>query len=408
MGLGSRRRATTTTIGTSSRSPTVALPGAAAGGAGRIADQSGTGWTTLALRATLAAAGRDGAHIVDLGYQLDDYRAADARLEHRRLDRGRADDALLRVSRRHRAAERSTRRTPGRFADAWRATLGVRCERWQRVERRGWRMRPRRWRSPSAPRRTSRPRPRSRASSRADWSAEGVARPRRAQCRRSPSSTRVRSPTNVIVNNDPNLEPEKSWTSELTARARARTRDCCASRCFHEDTDDALYSQTNVTVMPNVTNIQNVDQIRTQRPRGRVPGERRCSASGLDLSTSLTYAHSRIEKNDEFPGERRQMAAARAGVARQRARDLSLRLAMVGHARRRATAARSTTRSTTPTRTASPSRARARSRVRSARRAMRASAGSASLGIDNIGDEEYWAFHPYTQRSVFVELGVGL
>ena len=32
---------------------------------------------------------------------------------------------------------------------------------------------------------------------------------------------------------------------------------------------------------------------------------------------------------------------------------------------------------------------------------------SASLGVDNVGDEEYWAFHPYTRRSVMVELGVG-
>ena len=28
----------------------------------------------------------------------------------------------------------------------------------------------------------------------------------------------------------------------------------------------------------------------------------------------------------------------------------------------------------------------------------------ASLGIDNLGNEEYWAFHPYTQRTVAAEL----
>lgn len=30
----------------------------------------------------------------------------------------------------------------------------------------------------------------------------------------------------------------------------------------------------------------------------------------------------------------------------------------------------------------------------------------AAFGIDNVGDEEYWAFHPYTRRSVMAELGV--
>ena len=27
-------------------------------------------------------------------------------------------------------------------------------------------------------------------------------------------------------------------------------------------------------------------------------------------------------------------------------------------------------------------------------------------GIDNVGNEEYWAFHPYSQRTLFGELGV--
>ena len=31
---------------------------------------------------------------------------------------------------------------------------------------------------------------------------------------------------------------------------------------------------------------------------------------------------------------------------------------------------------------------------------------SASLAVDNAGDEEYWAFHPYTRRSFIAELGV--
>ena len=55
------------------RSPTVALPDAASGGAGRIAEQDGTGWGTLAVRATRRPEAPRG-HILDLGVQLDDYR----------------------------------------------------------------------------------------------------------------------------------------------------------------------------------------------------------------------------------------------------------------------------------------------------------------------------------------------
>ncbi len=68
--------------------------------------------------------------------------------------------------------------------------------------------------------------------------------------------------TSVIVNNDPDLKPEKSWTGELTTQ-RELDRGSLRATVFHEDTRDALYSQTNVTVTPNVTNIQNVDRIRT-------------------------------------------------------------------------------------------------------------------------------------------------
>ena len=67
----------------------------------------------------------------------------------------------------------------------------------------------------------------------------------------------------VIVNNDPNLKPEKSWTGELTAE-RELGNGLLRATYFHEDSRDALYSQTNVTVVPNVTSIQNVDHIRTR------------------------------------------------------------------------------------------------------------------------------------------------
>ncbi len=52
------------------------LPAASGGGAGTLADGSGTGWTTLALRGTWRPEGRKGPHIVDFGVQQDSYRLA--------------------------------------------------------------------------------------------------------------------------------------------------------------------------------------------------------------------------------------------------------------------------------------------------------------------------------------------
>ena len=66
----------------------------------------------------------------------------------------------------------------------------------------------------------------------------------------------------TLINNDPNLKPEDSWTTELTAE-RDAGNGLLRLTAFFERTKDGLFSQTNVTVIPNVTNIQNVDAIRT-------------------------------------------------------------------------------------------------------------------------------------------------
>ena len=49
------------------------MPTAATGGAGIIADGSGTGWSTLALKGIWRPQGAKGEHIVDLGVQQDSY-----------------------------------------------------------------------------------------------------------------------------------------------------------------------------------------------------------------------------------------------------------------------------------------------------------------------------------------------
>jgi iron complex outermembrane receptor protein len=52
----------------------VFLPAALSGGAGTITDQDGTGWDTLALKGTWRSNSGRGAHIVDFGFQQDQYR----------------------------------------------------------------------------------------------------------------------------------------------------------------------------------------------------------------------------------------------------------------------------------------------------------------------------------------------
>jgi iron complex outermembrane receptor protein len=382
------------------RSPLFALPGAAEGGAGRITDQSGTGWSALALRATWRPASAD--HVVDLGYQRDDY-ALRTRVSN-------ADDWLRGAATTPFSAFRGDTRLTSvyaqdtwAFADAWRATLGSRLERW-RAENGAvtneattlpFRERSDTYVSPKA------------AIARqltGGWTLKASL----GRSVRLPTVSELYQgsiATNVIVNNDPNLKPEQSWTSELSGE-RALDSGSLRFTLFHEDTDDALYSQTNVLVTPAVTNIQNVDRIRTSGLEA-VFQSAGLAGGRLDLATSITYAHSRIEQNDRFPAsvgkwqprvpEWRANALATYRFGPQWALALGWRYSGTQYN----TLDNSDPNGFTFTGVSAFTVFDLRARYETGR-------WSASLGVDNVGNEEYWAFHPYTRRTLFAELGVKL
>jgi iron complex outermembrane receptor protein len=381
------------------RSPTAALPAAASGGAGRIAEQDGTGWSTLALRATRRTGDQHG-HVLDIGYQLDDYRL--------RALVSNADDWLAGAPTTRFSAFRGDTRLTSlyaqdtwAFAEPWRATLGVRIERWEGAN-----------------------------GAVADAAAtvelgdrsESYVSPKLAIAReltpqwsvKASLGRAVRFPTvaelyqgsiasNVVVNNDPNLRPEKSWTSELSGE-RALGAGSVRLTAFVEDTTDALYSQTNVTVTPNVTSIQNVGEIGT---RGLEVALQQPALLGsrLDFSASITYARSRIEQNDNFPASvgkwqpRVPDWRANALVTYRLGEAWSLTAGGRYSGTQYNTLDNSDTNPYAFTGTSPFIVFDLRARYANDR-------FNAAIGIDNVGDEEYWAFHPYTRRSVIAELGV--
>lgn len=100
--------------------------------------------------------------------------------------------------------------------------------------------------------------------------------------------------------NDPSLKPEYVVSSEFTAE-KSFANALWRTSVFWEDKHDALISQTDVSVTPNISSIQNVDRVRT---RGL---ETALQASdlfwrGFDLSGSITYADSFILKDAKNPG----------------------------------------------------------------------------------------------------------
>jgi iron complex outermembrane receptor protein len=153
-----------------------------------------------------------------------------------------------------------------------------------------------------------------------------------------------------------------------------------------------------------VTSIQNVDQIRTSglevafQSGGFLSGR-------LDLSTSLTYAHSIIEENDNFPASvgkwqpRVPDWRANALATYRLGSSWSVAVGWRYSGTQYNTLDNSDTNGFTFTGNSAFTVFDLRAHYESAR-------WTASLGVDNVGNEEYWAFHPYTRRMLFAELGV--
>jgi iron complex outermembrane receptor protein len=204
---------------------------------------------------------------------------------------------------------------------------------------------------------------------------------------------------NAIVNSDPGLQAEKSWTSELTAEhasAHGQTR----VTWFHESTRDALYSQP---LTATVNTVQNIGRVRTNGVELSAQQDD-VLVRGLALNGSITYADSVITANPAFPAsvgkhqprvpEWRATGTATWTVNEHWSGTFGLRYS----GRQYGTLDNSDTVEKTwmGVSTYLVADVRVRYRVNPH--------WTASLGIDNLNNENYWAFHPYTQRTVVGEL----
>ena len=382
------------------RTPTVPVPSASTSAPGTVTDQKGTGWTTLAAKATWRPDPATNAHVVEFGVQRDAFRL--------RTRVGPTADWIVGTT------DGTTARFDGdtdltslwaqdswRFAPDWKAIVGARAERWTAHD--GQIANAARLLT-YAPRRQGDVSPKAAVgyTGLADWTL-------RASVGRA-----VRFPTvselyqgaivgNVVANNDPTLRPERSITSELTAE-RAFERGSVRFTYFGERTKDALYSQTNVLVVPNVTNIQNVGRIRTHGLEVSAAGTD-VGIKGLDLASSVTYANSRIVENAAFPQS--------VGMRQPRVPDWRANLLVTWHTTPRLTSTigvRYSGRQYGTLDNGDPNGfaytgfssflvvdARLRYRIDPHR--------VASFGVDNLNDKKYWAFHPYPQRTWIAELG---
>ena len=382
------------------RAPTATLPAALSGGAGRITDMDGTGWHTVSLRGTWRPAGIDrgvGAHVIDFGYQQDGYRL-------RTLVSSTGDWIHGGAGARFSAFNGNTAlrsvfaQDTWTIARDWKTTLGARLERWSadggelgnavsivpfgnaRSEQHV---------SPKA-------------ALAYQFSENWVLKASTGRAVRMPTVGELYQGSingNTIVNTDPNLKPERSWTSELSAEHNTYNGSLRAT-LFFERTRDALYSQA---LTSTVSTVQNVDAIRTNGLEVAWQASD-LGIKGFELSSSATLTDSIITANAAFPASvgKRQPRVPRwratAVASYQQDERLSYTLAARYSGVQYGQLDNSDTNGLSYLGFSKFFVVDARVRFKLDKQ------WSAALGIDNLNNDKYWAFHPYTQRTLVAEL----
>ncbi len=380
-------------------------PGALSGGAGTLADGSGTGWNTLAAKGIWRPAGTD--HVVDFGLQQDSYKLSylTSGISGNYLTDG-PGDMVNKVAGKTRL-QSAYAQDAWLIGPDWKAVLGLRAEHWRASDGRtdfsatsgqAYAARSENFLSPKAA---------------LSWQAapETVLKASVGRAVRMPTVSELygaTSTTNSQYINDPNLKPEKSWTAELSAEAAWGALQSRVT-LFAETTRDSLYSQTIVdaALNKNVTRVQNIDKIGTTGLEATLAAAD-WGIKGLDLSGSLTYTDSKIKANAGFvttPGD--TVGKWQPNIPRWRATALaayrfserwSASLATRYSGRQYRTLNNADVNGDAYMGVSKFLTADLRVRWKIDRQ------WTAAFGVDNLNNDRYWNFHNYPQRSYSAEL----
>lgn len=281
---------------------------------GRVTDMSGTGWTTFDARATFRPAEAGwGRHIVDVGYHIDEYDLSSTTFD-------TADWQVANKGNLNSSSRGSTRtqalfiQDKWQFHPQWSLTLGGRAERWQAMDGRNQAVTSGVLSSANYAAAEA-----NRFSPKISLSFEPVPewgfRASFGQAFRFPTVSELYqqvTQSSQIVQNNPNLKPEEVLSAEITAERRFASGLVRAS-VFNEEKYDALISQTiaNGRAIPYGTGvctagaggcsfIQNLDHIRTRGIELSTEWQD-VWIHGLDILGSATFTDAEIVRNRVDP-----------------------------------------------------------------------------------------------------------
>ena len=260
---------------------------------GQITDLSGTGWTVFDGRVTL----RPKDHTIDLGYHLDYYHLRQT-VNASNDWMGSQKEGFASLSSGNTKTHAAYVQDKWQITPLWALTLGARQEHYEAYD--------------GVNQNTTNlaryeDRSRNTFSPKVSLSFEPIPawgfRAAFGKAYRFPTVTELfqqLTSNTTIVTNNPNLKPEEIYSSEITAERRFANGLARAS-LFREDRYDALISQTNVSLVGTSRSyVQNVDHARiygielaTEWKDVMIPK--------LDLLANATLTDSEILKNDAAP-----------------------------------------------------------------------------------------------------------
>ena len=398
------------------RASTTAQPASLTGGAGTLTDLGGTGWNNLALKGTWRPDGKNpviGSHIVDFGLQQDSYKLRILRSTIPGNYLTDAPGAVLNDVGGNAQLRSLYAQDTWAFAPNWKTVLGARLENWTansgftnfgvgNAANANY--------ASSSLNAVS-----SKAALSYQWATDTVLKASTGRAVRFPTVNELygaTSTTNSQFVNDPNLRPEKSWTTELSAE-KDLGNGLLRLTFFTENTRDALYSQLTFDPVANlnISRVQNVGRIQTNGLELAYNGND-VFKKGLDLTGSMTFADSRIKENAGFvlvPGDTVGKYQPRVPVWRatglvsyrfdpQWTASLGARYS----GKQFSTLNNADVNGFTYTGVSKYFTADVRVRYQASKQV------SVAVGIDNLNNYQYWNFHPYPQRTLFAELKFAL
>jgi len=386
------------------RAPSIALPLAASGGAGTLQSQDGTGWHTLAAKGTWRPQGPQGAHIVDFGIGRDSYKLGIAKTSviGSWLDGGANPQAPVSSVGGRTQTTYLWAQDAWRFAPRWQAVLGLRWEDWTAYDG---------YTGTASSAQTYTRRRDAHASPKAalayQWEPGTVLKAALGRAVRYPTVGELYGATSggaLSFINDPNLQPEVSWTGELSLEKDLASAGAGLARAtlFHETTRDALYSQ--LVPGTSISRVQNVDKVRTWGLELAYSGPLPWFGRGLDGGASLTWADSRIVANAVNPASvdkwqpRVPRWRATAYATYQPDAQWAFTVAARYSGRQYSSLDNSDVNAFAYMGASKYFTVDLRARYQLTRQL------AAAVGIDNANNYQYWNFHPYPQRTYSASL----